>query len=77
MIEVNLVPLVSPRVSATLRFGAGGGGVYFTNPNQIQKFSVNAEAIKTRHQAQGRLFQVGESANKWLCHSEEGGGGGV
>ena len=32
--------------------------MYFTNPNQMQKFSVNAEAIRTHKQAVGRTFRV-------------------
>ena len=36
----------------------GGDGVYFTNPNQIQKFSVNLETIKTLQDTAGKLFQV-------------------
>ncbi|XP_023338537.1 syntaxin-binding protein 5 [Eurytemora carolleeae] len=57
MIESNLVSVNSPRISRTLRFSTGGNGVYFTNPNQIQKFSVNAESIKSHRETCGKLFQ--------------------
>ena len=35
-----------------------GSGVYFTNPNQIQKFSVNSELNKAHAESAGKLFQV-------------------
>jgi hypothetical protein len=39
-------------------FFIGGNGVYFTNPNQIQKFTVNTEAARAYKEASGRFFQV-------------------
>lgn len=57
MLEVNLEPVNYPRIGRTLSLGTGGNGVYFTNPNQMQKFSVNAEAIRTHQQAVGRTFR--------------------
>jgi len=57
MVESNLVTVNSPRISRTLKFSTGGAGVYFTNPNQIQKFTVSSETIKVLQDSAGKLFQ--------------------
>jgi len=63
MVDMNLVsagqrPISgTDRIARTLCFSKGGNGVYFTNPNQVQKFSVNKEAIKIQEESCGTLIQ--------------------
>lgn len=58
LLESPLVIHTSSRISRTLRFSRGGAGCYFTNPNQVQKFSVNKEEIKNLYESYGRFYQV-------------------
>ena len=48
----------SPRIANTMSFSNGGNGLYFTNPNQVQKFSVNTEAVKLLNESCGCLYEV-------------------
>jgi syntaxin-binding protein 5 len=57
LIDSPLVMHTSARISRTLRFSTGGTGAYFTNPNQIQKFSVNKEETKNVFESFGKFYQ--------------------
>jgi len=57
LIDAPLVIHTSARISRTLRFSIGGAGTYFTNPNQVQKFSVNKEGTKNVYESFGKFYQ--------------------
>lgn len=57
LIDAPLVIHTSARIARTLRFSTGGTGTYFTNPNQVQKFSVNKEDTKNVYESFGKFFQ--------------------
>jgi len=57
LLEVNLVRHMNARVCNTLRFSTGGLGTYFTNQNQVQKFSVNKEETKNLYESLGKLHR--------------------
>ena len=58
LVDSPLVIHTSARISRTLRFSTGGTGTYFTNPNQVQKFSVNKEDTKNVYESFGKFYQV-------------------
>jgi len=45
------------RVQRTVQFSTGGLGTYFSNQNQVQKFSINKEETKMLFESFGKLYQ--------------------
>lgn len=59
IMNINPASTASTRISKTISFSAGGSGLFFTNQNQVQKFSVNKEYTKALYESFGDFYQEG------------------
>jgi len=59
IMNINPASTASTRIFKTISFSAGGSGLFFTNQNQVQKFSVNKEYTKALYESFGDFYQEG------------------
>jgi len=59
ILNINPASTASTRIFKTISFSAGGSGLFFTNQNQVQKFSVNKEYTKALYESFGDFYQEG------------------